>query len=1047
MANQGNPANNNQNNPVVSDIEDLGRISDQRISMPQDIMNDMRFERGQNGEPMEVIVEDIEQKMRDMQSYIDKLGVLEQLQSQLLQAKQKDWDNVDPKKRKDEVEKVATSIERLSASTGKQLNLSRDVTQLNRQVQQLQENTEKELPGARTEVRTRRTEVGTIVNQEPQARDLVLRRQKARRENEIEENVKGMSSEELASHTTERQKKMLKNEVPQAAKAKTEQKFVTDKLKYQDNVERFKNEDLLRTTQIADADMRRRSEEDFRNLDLPKIMERGHATPEEAKDYLGGRQTKDEFLDQFGPDISAGYIRNKTTAPPVPPPNPPTPPNPTLGVDPDDTDPINVRVTNKDTDAIPMVEVGEGLRDHGSGGGPDGGGGPGIGDRSGSDDISSAFGRQEISNILAGLENVGTPGGPALAGSMLGMAGGVGRVGMQYANQGKEKVINSMIARRGLDAANPAHAEEIAALRGTIGTAALGVGAVGTAAMAGGHAYLNTAQHQRGLERTFGEDQTINMNPLAEGSGEMMTGSSLLGSQVAQRIQHPLMGGEELQELTDAMAKMGATAEEAAEALGPAADALDKYRILSPEMAARSARRGQQFSPIGGAESEVLGGVMENLSGQGFSADTLRETATTAQDVYDSVGAAGGEYAALGRTNFLSGGDNPQVDNLLQNVATQGSQGVQRVAEDPWQQSMQLTAATGNQAYMDANLGDREGQILLETAPEDIISQFDVTTLPDKDENGLPDIQSQANMRIVEASAPMALLRQNQYQYSASEFIAEAIRIQDVGGIEGVRDAARQTAEDEEGRRTAIQEDTTGVTQEKQIEASDNASLGSQLMGGIASTGGGEAGGIGGAFNNFRRAAAFATGFSSLGPQNTLDRGTLGSSSLATQEVYNNEELDPQLRAPSSIAGMDLADVRVQTEDGDVSYNEAVQDEDLSRQLAEGQQIIMKGDERLSVNELTTQARSGEIEASDQTKIGKWLWGDDQGFKKADDEGNGGKTEVFFTGEAERFFTTKDPSNPETMTGQSNAANAGRKSGTGGAELNRSGQPNPIPTR
>ncbi len=136
----------------------------------------------------------------------------------------------------------------------------------------------------------------------------------------------------------------------------------------------------------------------------------------------------------------------------------------------------------------------------------------------------------------------------------------------------------------------------------------------------------------------------------------------------------------------------------------------------------------------------------------------------------------------------------------------------------------------------------------------------------------------------------------------------------------------------------------------------------------------------------------------------------------------------------------------VETDHGDVSYAEAVKDEDLARPLKEGQQIIKMGDKRLSAEELATGARAGEIEASNQSWLGKLWSGDDKGLKKADDGGNGRGVEVYFTGEAERFFTTKDPSNPETSTGQSNAANAGYRARTGQNELNRSGQPSALPT-
>ncbi len=274
------------------------------------------------------------------------------------------------------------------------------------------------------------------------------------------------------------------------------------------------------------------------------------------------------------------------------------------------------------------------------------------------------------------------------------------------------------------------------------------------------------------------------------------------------------------------------------------------------------------------------------------------------------------------------------------------------------------------------------------------------------------------------------------------------MRIDEAGGIEGVRAEVTQTMEDEENRRTAIQEDATGVTQERQIQASEEARMSvSGVLGTRISTMGGEEGGLGGFFNNVRRAAADASGINALGPQNTLDRGTLGSNDASTRAVYNNEELDPQLRAPSSIAGIDLGEVMVETADGDIAYSEAIKNEDIARQLAEGQQIVKLGNDRVSVEELTTGARAGEIEASNQSLLGKWWSGDDNGIKRVSDDGNGRGVEVFFTGEAERFFTTKDPTSPETMTGQSNDANAGWNVGTGHKEANRSGNPSVVNTR
>ncbi len=1030
-----------------SNLEDLGSGGNRgkHYQMPDELIQRMRFEGKQIGVDLEIVVEEAEQKIREAEPYIQQLLAHKELLAETIRATSQDFSTLDEKSRN----RIAASLEKASAATGKQISLARDAENLERQAQQMLSRAEKDTPRFRNIVTKRRDEIGNILAPAPQAVDFIRERQEIRRHQDIEETVKGMNLEQLRKSLPKRDIEGIDKTIPENDREAVTRERVIDHRKREDWRQKQRADELLANSQVSDEFMRDRDEDDFKKIDLPKIIEGGHATQAEAADYLQGKQTRDEFLDQFGPDISAGYIRNRIA---------PTVddadqggggmggdtigPTGALGPDPDDIDPINVRVVNEDTDPIPIIELGEGIGGGPGGGGP--GGGPGGGQNN--NDISSAFGRQEIGNILAGLENIGTPGGPPLAGSILGGIGGIGRAGMQFFDQGRNRITEALARRQGID---PTDAAGMKALRGTV-TRGLGVaGGLGATAVTAGHAYLNVAGHQRGLERSFGEDQTINMNPFAEGSGDMMLGSELLQSQVAQRIQHPLMGGEEIQQLTDELARLGATADEAAEALGPAADALDRYRVLTPEMAARSARRGQQFSPIGGAEAEVLGGVLEDLSGQGFAAETLRETATTAAETFEAMGVAGGEYAALGRTNFLSGSDNPQLDMLLENVTNQGTQGAQRLAEDPISQGQMLAAVTGNAQYADLNMSDRPDQVLLQTAPEDIISQFNPAGLAPNERTGESiDITDTNNWERVQADPTYALLQSAGYNYSPQEFLASVLRIQEAGGIEGVRAEVTQTMEDEENRRTAIQEDATGVTQERQIQASEEARMSVPgFLGTRISTMGGEEGGVGGFFNNVRRAAADASGIDALGPQNTLDRGTLGSNDASTRSVYNNEDLDPQLRAPSSIAGIDLGEVMVETADGDIAYSEAVKNEDIARQLAEGQQIVKLGEDRVSVEELTTGARAGEIEASNQSILGRWWNGDDNGIKRVSDDGNGRGVEVFFTGEAERFFTTKDPTSPETMTGQSNDANAGWNVGTGHKEANRSGNPSVVNTR
>ncbi len=484
-----------------------------------------------------------------------------------------------------------------------------------------------------------------------------------------------------------------------------------------------------------------------------------------------------------------------------------------------------------------------------------------------------------------------------------------------------------------------------------------------------------------------------------------------------------MLPGENIEALADAMAKLGSTAEETAEALGPAADALDKYRGLTPEIAARTARRGQQFSSIGASEVEVLGEATQRISGQGIGIDAIRGAATTGAEVYEGMGMAGGEYAGMGRLAALGAGGG-QSDLLLEPLAQNTGAAAAAFQEDPFANPALAVAYTGDQSYMDLDMDSPEGKNQMEFLSHQIISQrIRAENLVKDPETGRPDPGNQDNWRYVRGTGVMEMLERFEPGITEQQVIEMVANMEDQGGFEATRDLGLQELEEEQKDRTSIEEDATGETQARARKE------GGALSDGLGSTP------LGGVMRGFRHVAANVTGIDSIRPQDTQDRGLAGN-------IFGQWEQEEGgvIGAMTSISGMNFG--AVETEGGG-TLDDVLKDPDRRKAIESGKEKIKVGDELLTAEEVTTQARAGEIEF-DTGLLGGAFGGSK--LQRTGGEGGGDQVTVKFTGKANEFFEV-DTTNPNTNTGQTDRAQANDRVTRDGAAPSSSGARGASQTR
>ncbi len=246
-------------------------------------------------------------------------------------------------------------------------------------------------------------------------------------------------------------------------------------------------------------------------------------TQQDIDPYMGG-VNREDFLERHGPIMASEYVTSRMRPPQEDSEDPlddtTSPGEGNRGIDPDHfggSDPLHVIVDDiLDSTILPVhvTSVADGVG-MGAGAGTGGGtGATGEGDAeqktstNQDDALMRGFGIQQLLGVGNTFSDMATPGGPSMAnfaGNVLGgaaQAGGFfGRIGM-----------------------GPLAAAGIASLAYNTG--------------------MNLAEHQRGLERTFGEETPI----FGGDAGDVM------GEQVQVRFQQIMLTSEEINGLTDTLA-------------------------------------------------------------------------------------------------------------------------------------------------------------------------------------------------------------------------------------------------------------------------------------------------------------------------------------------------------------------------------------------------------------------------------------------------------------------------------------------------------------
>ncbi len=1027
----------------VTDSDDFS-VTDSDDNTPDDISDEILAEIRLEGEKLggidlEPYVRSVLQKIREAEPFIHKLVSLEDLFAETLKASARDFASLDEGER----EKIASSIERASASTGNPVSLRRDSENLYRQVQQIHNDISKKLPDARNVVRRRRDDIQNDLATAPQIEQFIAPIQEYQREQELERSVQDMSVPDMMNSLTETQQNRALRLPPDEGLDFLIQR-VLDNKRTRYHREQLRRDEIISNAQISEEVMRGKDDETFRQIDLPNIMNRGHATPEEARDYLEGRQSKDEFLDQFGPDISAGYFRAKITPDVIDDANGPGGPlDPGQGFGGDNTPgPIDVRVVNEDTDPVPVIGVGGA-----GGGGP--GGGPAAPQRRNirEDDLQDVFNRQEIGNILAGITDLATPGGQSMSDFASGTARTVARLAPNIGRAAVPHLPPQLLARLGVApaasaGAGAAGAAGVAGAGGGLGAAgagaagaaagAAGAGAAGAglggAALAGGAiaapivlgagafgVWNNLAQRQQAIERQFGTEQSINPNPWAE---DNMFESGLLQAQAQARLSHFFLSGEQIESLTSAMAEMGMTAEETAEALGPVSDAVARYRGLSETNAVRASQEGINFSRVGAANAEVLGAVLESVSGGGFGGEYIQQTAQEAGEKLNVFGNEGGQYLAAGLMRAYQGeeGQDP-LDRAVQEagIVNQDIDVAAAIRNNP-DVANTITSLTGNTDILNMRVGSPEFQNEAAASINRIVEKYWTQGPLELDEEGVPIIEGQNDPQFLAANyiAQMISSTPGMPQADANDVLLRVAELQENGGVEGMMQESMYGYEEQERQDQRIKDEAAGSIQERahdefEKQGGDPEDVPAQ-----------------GPWNALRDTLYGITSIESLKPD-TFEKGGPGSIGLfsSTDETWQAAK-GGFVGAISSQGGVETADIMTSHEG--MTLAEVAQDPELLRQVEEGTITLAAGNQMLTAQEVSEGLREGSM----HWEQGAFGWGGEiaMGAEGTDNSG-GGPVQIEFTDEARQFFQSADPKNRYNNAGNVTDAQDSEDAGRG----------------
>jgi hypothetical protein len=547
------------------------------------------------------------------------------------------------------------------------------------------------------------------------------------------------------------------------------------------------------------------------------------------------------------------------------------------------------------------------------------------------------------------------------------------------------------------------------------------------AGVVGWNTLMGLQEQTRGYERSFGEDQGLT--------------SPLLGAQVDARLTNWLLASEEIDAVTESLANFGATAEQASEALGPAADALSQYRVLDAETAARAAYRGQQFSAIGASEAGVLGQVMESLAGGGFSAEAINQAAQTSAETYEPLGVPMSEYSGLGVVNMLQAGG-PQTDMLLQQSGT-----AQRSIEiggsiiaDPMIMGTTANMYSSGTDYTSLDPATPRGRAQANFALYDAVWNVsgDLRQNLNRDDQGNIIVTDADNIMSANLVGQMLAPMNGGQPMGGAELLGILATMESQGGREEAFQSMlgpEQMAERLEQERQreiggSLQEETRGNRMAQgtaqwgeMMDSPMGIVMGSPILGAAPLQG------------LFGGLASLATG------QSAIERGE--ASGFGSAEMWRQSK-GGFMGTLAGVEGQGLFDAGIDPDKVQVvgpgggrwTLAEVSRDKKLRQRFEAGElraEVDVGGEtQMMTAEDLATAAYNNELKFD----TGFMGFGKGKGLTMGEtSNGSGGTVQVEFTGTAEEFFRTVDPKNPNSMGGANVMASHGEEAGRGNREL------------
>lgn len=351
-------------------------------------------------------------------------------------------------------------------------------------------------------------------------------------------------------------------------------------------------------------------------------------------------------------------------------------------------------------------------------GGTTAGAAPSPGDRGGGKQEGGKRGGG-IGGFLQGKGGSALAGGLALGGFLSDVATPGGRSGAETLVGGASSMGTPLGAAAGLmlTGGNPAGA----AIGGMAGQY-MGQ-AVGQAAQP----YLQYQQSQRSIQQITGEEQDRSVGSMM---GTMFGGGdSVQGAQTQARWSNPFLPTEEIQKLTDQMLQLGASTEQAAEAIGPATSAINEFAMsseLAGTLAVTGMLPGNQF---GSQNPYYVGKRIQEASEGGMTQQSIGNLVqSTTQNLGPTIGYENAPGAAISTATTLSrGGMESDMIFEQQQTGQKLIQGMGAAAND---------VGTASMLGVDPNLSPQEPAFETQTREGQIELVRRMTDSLPKDEDG-----------------------------------------------------------------------------------------------------------------------------------------------------------------------------------------------------------------------------------------------------------------------------------------------------------------------